>query len=90
MVICSDGTHTCAWDRKNRLLNYGGIAYQYYGDGTRRWKNEGGVITWYFYDLQVGLPVLISAFNSGEYWRYLPGPRGTHSVEVNSTGIYQW
>ncbi len=81
-------SHT--WDRKNRLLNHGGIAYQYYGDGTRRWKNEGGVITWYFYDLQAGLPVLISAFNSGEYWRYMPGPRGTHSVEVNSTGAWSY
>jgi len=81
-------THT--WDRKNRLLSAGGISYHYYGDGTRKWKNEGGVITWYFYDIQPGLPLLISAFNNSDYWRYMQGPRGTHSVEVNTTGAWSY
>jgi RHS repeat-associated protein len=85
--MTSDSTHTYTWDRANRLLSMGGIAYAYDGVGNRVSQTGNSIVTEYLNDVQPGLAKVLSEAVGGDVTRFVHGPRGIQAIE-DSAGLW--
>jgi RHS repeat-associated protein len=87
--LTSDGTNSYTWDKANRLLSFGGIAYAYNGDGNRVSQTASSIVTKYLLDTQPGLALVIAQTTGANTERYIHAPRGIHAVEM-PTGAWNY
>jgi RHS repeat-associated protein len=79
--MTSDGTNAYTWDRENRLLSMGGIAYAYDGLGNRVSQTASSIVTEYLNDVQPGLAKVLSETVGSDVTHFVYGPRGIQAIE---------
>ncbi len=79
--MTNDGTNTYTWDRANRLLSMGGIAYAYDGLGNRLSQTASSIVTEYLNDVQPGLTKVLVQTMGSDTTRFMHGPRGIQAVQ---------
>jgi TolB protein len=84
--LTHDGTNAYTWDRANRLLSMGGLAYTYDGDGHRLTQNDGVSVTQHLLDVQPGLAVVLAATTDSVTQRYLHDTRGIAAWDDDQGG----